>query len=368
MGGFAQLAGLRNFAAVHQLREPMGTGRPRSFACALAALALIALLAPASPASTKKGNRHVFAFGSRSLARGTKGKDVRYLQRALTRLGVATSIDGVFGKGTMKSVKALEQLRGWPVNGVISKKDAKRIRKLLAKHRVSGSYFVAGYAVPILTLTSKKAGTASVKVLDGSGNLVQRIPVSFVGAESYDVGWNGIVDGGIVSDGTYQLKLADPGTAHDRASGQIQPFGMHLHAFPVPGPHTFGWADARFGAPRSGHVHQGQDIPAACGQKEIVDETGQVRVNAYQAGGAGYYVVLHGAITGTDSVYMHLKAPSWAPAGTNVYSGQQIGKVGATGDATGCHLHFERWSAPGWYVGGAAYDPLPELLYWDTYS
>ena len=79
-----------------------------------------------------------------------------------------------------------------------------------------------------------------------------------------------------------------------RSGGQTQPFGMHLHAFPVPGPHNFGGADARFGAPRSGHIHQGQDIPAACGQKEIVDETGQVRVNAYQAGGAGYYVVLHG--------------------------------------------------------------------------
>ena len=32
----------------------------------------------------------------------------------------------------MKSVKALEEQRAWPVNGVVSpKKDAKRIRKLL---------------------------------------------------------------------------------------------------------------------------------------------------------------------------------------------------------------------------------------------
>jgi murein DD-endopeptidase MepM/ murein hydrolase activator NlpD len=117
-----------------------------------------------------------------------------------------------------------------------------------------------------------------------------------------------------------------------------------------------------------GHTHQGQDIPAACGQQELVDETGQVKVNAYQASGAGYYVVLHGLITGTDSVYMHLQRPSWAPAGTTVFAGQQIGRVGDTGDAEGCHLHFERWTAPGWYVGGAPYDPLPELLYWDSYS
>jgi murein DD-endopeptidase MepM/ murein hydrolase activator NlpD len=344
----------------------MGTGRPRTLASALVALALLAAPPPAS--AKPEGEHHVFTFGSRSLARGAKGKDVRYLQRALTKLGVATSIDGVFGKGTRKGVKALERQRGWPVNGVISKKDAKRIRKLLSKRRVTGSYFIAGYTVPILTLASKKAGTATVKVLDGSGNPVQTIPVSFAGAQSHDVGWNGMVGSTIVPDGTYQLKLADPGTAHANASGQTQPFAMHLHAFPLLGPHNFGGADARFGAPRSGHIHQGQDIVAGCGQKELVDETGQVRVNAYQAGGAGYYVVLHGALTGTDSVYMHLKAPSWAPVGTNVFAGQQIGKVGATGDATGCHLHFERWTAPGWFVGGAAYDPLPELTYWDTYS
>jgi peptidoglycan hydrolase-like protein with peptidoglycan-binding domain len=349
----------------------MGMGRPRSFACALVALASLAVVAPAIPASAKPTGKHhrTFRFGTRSLAPGTKGKDVRYLQRALSRLGVATSVDGVFGKGTFKSVETFEGQHGWPVNGVISKKDAKRIKKLLTRRRVSGGYFVEGYVSPTLNLTSRKAGAAKVKVLDASGNLVEAIPVTFGGAESKGVAWNGTTSAGIVPDGTYLLKLADPGTAGASvAGGQTQPFEMHLHAFPVPGPHTFGGPDSRFGAPRAGHIHQGQDIPAACGEREMVDETGQVRVNAYQADGAGYYVVLHGVITGTDSVYMHLKAPSWAPVGTSVYAGQQIGKVGETGDAEGCHLHFERWSAPGWYVGGAAYDPLPELSYWDSYS
>jgi murein DD-endopeptidase MepM/ murein hydrolase activator NlpD len=342
----------------------MGSGRPRSVACAVIAVALIAALPPTTEAKPK----HKHSFGSRVLRPGTKGKDVRFLQRALTRLGIATAIDGAFGKGTMRSVETLEGQRGWPVNGVVSRKDAKRIRKLVAKRSASGSYFVQGLTSPTLTVHARRAGDVKVKVLDSAGNVVQAIPVRFGGAESRDVTWNGMTPASFAGDAIYRMKLSKSNTAHATASGQTEPFALHLHAFPVPGPHNFGGPDARFGAPRSGHVHQGQDIPASCGQKEAVDETGQVKVNAYQASGAGYYVVLHGAITGTDSVYMHLQRASWAPTGTTVYAGQQIGRVGDTGDAQGCHLHFERWTAPGWYTGGAAYDPLPELQYWDSYS
>jgi peptidoglycan hydrolase-like protein with peptidoglycan-binding domain len=348
----------------------MGIGKARSFACALVVFALVAALAPATPASGKKGKgKH--PFGSRVLRTGMKGKDVRFLQRALSTIGVATRIDGAFGKGTKRSVKALEAQRGWqPVDGVVSKKDAGRIKKLLAKGRVSGGFYVQGYVRPTLTVTAKKAGSARVKVLDAAGNLVQAIPVSFSGAESRGVAWDGITaTGAAAADGIYQLKLAESDTAGAFVSGgETQPFAIHLRGFPVPGTHGYGGAGSRFGAPRSGHTHQGQDVSAACGERLYVVETGTVSVNAYQASGAGYYVVLHGALSGTDYVYMHLKAASWAPAGTGVYAGQQIGKVGDTGDSQGCHLHFERWSAPGWYAGGAAYDPLPELQYWDSYS
>jgi murein DD-endopeptidase MepM/ murein hydrolase activator NlpD len=328
-------------------------------------MALIAAL-PATDAEAKPKHKH--SFGSRVLRPGTKGKDVRYLQRALTKLGIATAIDGAFGKGTRRSVETLESQRGWPVNGVVSRREAKRIRKLVAKQSASGSFFVQGLTTPTLTVHARRAGDVKVKVLDAGGNVVQSLPVGFGGAESRDVSWNGMTQTGFAGDAIYRMKLSKSNTARATASGQTQPFALHLHAFPVPGPHNYGGPDARFGTPRSGHPHQGQDVAASCGQKLLVDETGQVKVNAYQASGAGYYVVLHGAITGTDSVYMHLQRASWAPAGTTVYAGQQIGRVGDTGDAQGCHLHFERWTAPGWYAGGAPYDPLSEMQYWDSYS
>jgi murein DD-endopeptidase MepM/ murein hydrolase activator NlpD len=65
---------------------------------------------------------------------------------------------------------------------------------------------------------------------------------------------------------------------------------------------------------------------------------------------------------------MHLHKASWAVKGTRLYAGQQIGRVGQSGNASGCHLHFELWWSPGWYTGGKPFDPLPWLQRWDEYS
>ena len=83
---------------------------------------------------------------------------------------------------------------------------------------------------------------------------------------------------------------------------------------------------------------------------------------------AGYYVVIDGARTGTDYAYMHLKESALVGVGDKVKTGQLIGYVGDTGHADGCHLHFEEWSAPGWYHGGSPFDPLPDLQAWDAAS
>jgi murein DD-endopeptidase MepM/ murein hydrolase activator NlpD len=83
---------------------------------------------------------------------------------------------------------------------------------------------------------------------------------------------------------------------------------------------------------------------------------------------AGYYAVIDGAETGVDYVYMHMRKPALVTTGERVFTGQKIGEVGETGRATGCHLHFELWTAPGWYEGGRAFDPLLSLRLWDSFS
>jgi murein DD-endopeptidase MepM/ murein hydrolase activator NlpD len=123
----------------------------------------------------------------------------------------------------------------------------------------------------------------------------------------------------------------------------------------------------RFGAGRVGHTHQGQDTFAKCGTRLVAARGGRVKYSGYERN-AGYYIVIDGSMTGIDYAYMHLAEHSPFRTGDRVYTGQRIGSVGDTGDAVGCHLHFELWSAPGWYSGGHPFDPLPSLRAWDSWS
>jgi murein DD-endopeptidase MepM/ murein hydrolase activator NlpD len=182
--------------------------------------------------------------------------------------------------------------------------------------------------------------------------------------------WEGVSNGQLEPDGRYAWRLTATGATGAKArSAQVQDetrdsFDLHDHIFPVRARHTFGDG---FGASRQGHTHQGQDILAKCGSKLATVEAGTVLYRKYQSA-AGYYLILHGEETGLDYGYMHMRAPSPFAPGDHLTTGEILGYVGDTGDATACHLHFEMWSAPGWYNGGHPFDPLPSLQQWDAYS
>jgi murein DD-endopeptidase MepM/ murein hydrolase activator NlpD len=126
--------------------------------------------------------------------------------------------------------------------------------------------------------------------------------------------------------------------------------------FPIDGPHSYGTETNRFGG---GRGHGGQDVFARCGTPLVAIYDAVVQHKAWQDR-AGNYVVLQTA-DGASFAYMHLQAPATVAKGDIVKAGDPIGKVGDTGRASGCHLHFEQWTAPGWYEGGHAIDPLPLL-------
>lgn len=135
--------------------------------------------------------------------------------------------------------------------------------------------------------------------------------------------------------------------------------------FPVAGAHGFGGPEERFGAPREGHLHQGQDVLTAEGTPVIAPLAGTIAAASYQAGGAGWYLVEHTAI-GLDFMFAHCQTGSLAAGeGTVVAPGQALCAAGQTGDATGPHLHFEIWVG-GWQApGGHPIDPLAYLEAWE---
>ena len=134
--------------------------------------------------------------------------------------------------------------------------------------------------------------------------------------------------------------------------------------FPVAGAFSFGGLDSRFGAGRDDHVHEGHDISAAAGTPVVAPFGGTVSSTSYQASGAGEYVVLD-AVDGRDYFFAHcIRGSTTVPLRAVVAAGAPLCQVGATGTASGPHLHFEIWMV-GWRIkGGYPIDPLPELRAW----
>jgi biotin carboxyl carrier protein len=146
----------------------------------------------------------------------------------------------------------------------------------------------------------------------------------------------------------------------------VAPAASTAGVFPVVGPHTFGGADGRFGAGRPGHTHQGQDVVAAEGLPVVAPLAGTIVARDYQASAAGYYLTMD-AVDGRSFFFAHCQQDTFAVTiGQAVTAGQQLCRVGHTGDASGPHLHFEIWTG-GWRrdKSSTPVDPLAQLEAWD---
>jgi murein DD-endopeptidase MepM/ murein hydrolase activator NlpD len=237
--------------------------------------------------------------------------------------------------------------------------------------------FYFGYRTPHLTFTigsSQPQNDLRIDVLGASGEVVKTYYRNDVAPEvPTTIRWDGSnAEGKPAHNGRYSFRVSPQGTeaAARPATQSAAPslgFDFYGYTFPILGPHEFAMGAGRFGAPRSGHTHEGQDTMAACGTPLVAARGGTVQYSGYQSA-AGNYIVIDGKGTGFDFMYAHLAEPSPLHEGETVRTGQPIGIVGDTGDAEGCHLHFEIWTAPGWYEGGSPIDPLPYLEAWDKYS
>ncbi len=287
------------------------------------------------------------------------------------RAGAATT-GGAGTPGAAPTVK------GSPSGSPSSAPSAGALTLVAAKTSPRKSFYF-GYRYPKLTFTigsTQPENDLRIDVLDAAGEVVKTFYRENVAPEVVNrVRWDGTTnEGRPARNGRYSFRISPQSSAAAPAARKATAstalslrFAFYGYAFPVLGPHEFGMGAGRFGAARTGHTHQGQDVMAACGTPLVAARGGTVQYAGYE-GNAGNYIVIDGRGTPDDFMYAHLAEPSPLHTGETVRTGQPIGVVGDTGDAVGCHLHFEMWGAPGWYEGGSPFDPLPYLEKWDRYS
>ena len=220
--------------------------------------------------------------------------------------------------------------------------------------------YVAGGQKP--ATISFPAGTTAieaVRVTDGA--VVRTWPLDGAAGQ---LTWDGTIDGVPAPTGRYALRPSAGAAAQASQAATPLEFSLIDAVFPILGAHDLGQSDTNnFGG---GRGHKGQDMFARCGTPLVAAQSGKVQFVAYQSR-AGHYAVIQRA-DGVSYAYMHMRKKAIVRKGQSVFAGQVIGEVGQSGRASGCHLHFEQWTAPGWYTGGRAVDPLPELTRWDAQS
>ncbi len=161
--------------------------------------------------------------------------------------------------------------------------------------------------------------------------------------------------------------VTPPGSASqpapDQPASPAPAPGGPSQVHPIPGAHQYGDG---FGVARGkSRSHQGVDMFSPCGSRLVAIMNGVIVFSGYQ-GSAGNYMVIRAKKIKRDYVYMHLRKPGLRK-GTKVTGGQWVAGVGDTGNASGCHLHFEIWKGK-WYRGGRPLNPIASLRAWDAYS
>jgi peptidoglycan hydrolase-like protein with peptidoglycan-binding domain len=292
-------------------------GQARSVAAAVAAAALL-LLSSGQQADARSAN-------------------VAALQAALQSAGLyPAAIDGVRGPLTRRAVKRFQRRRHLAIDGIAGPKTRRALgrwgRPNLGSRLIRRGH--RGWDVAALQFLLVRRGY-SPGPIDGVFGAGTTTAVT-----SFQTAARLAVDG-----------IAGPATIDALRRGTRSPTGPVRFYRPVPGPIGDG-----FGAPRDGgrRRHAGIDFPVAAGTLVQASGVGTTVFAGWNSGGYGNLVVVQHRL-GYSTWYAHLSTvTSWV--GEQVSGGTRIGYVGATGHATGPHLHFEV------RLNNVPIDPLPYLL------
>jgi murein DD-endopeptidase MepM/ murein hydrolase activator NlpD len=242
------------------------------------------------------------------------------------------TIDGTLGPGTADGVRRLQRRKGLAVDGVPGTATRRALGKF-GRHDRLGARTLAsgnrGWDVAALQFDLAWHGFPSGRFDGAFGASTDRALRNFQQ-------WTGLSVDGVAGAGVFAaLRRPLP-----RCPISLSP--------PLAGPITEGFG------PRGIRFHSGVDYPAAIGTPVGAAAAGRVSVAGWSAGGWGRLVTVSHS-NGTRTMYAHLSRVT-VRVGQWVEPGQRVGRVGASGRASGPHLHFEV------RLRGAAVDPLSGLL------
>lgn len=264
-------------------------------------------------------------------AYGAGSSTVAALQVALAKRGLyAGTIDGVPGAATTAAVRAFQRRARLPVDGVVGARTRAALGRY-GRHRLGDRplrHGAFGWDVAELQFLLAWHGFPS-GAFDG------RLGPHAVGALRRFQRSAGLVPDGIAGAQTL---------AALRGPLPLCPISL---AWPL---------RARLGdrfGPRGNRFHAGVDLEAPFGRPVEAAAEGRVAWAGFRAGGFGLLVTIAHR-DGVRTMYAHLSRVD-VRVGERVAAGSMIGRVGATGEATGPHVHFEV------RVRGAAVDPLSGL-------
>ncbi len=168
------------------------------------------------------------------------------------------------------------------------------------------------------------------------------------GTENPDSGWTGDNGDSWTGDNGGDW-TGDNGSGGDNSGGGWYGGAQSTGSFVWPVPCSTR-ITGRFNEPRAGHLHAGIDIDGYGndGGPILAADAGVVITSSWDNTYGNYVIIDHG--NGIQTVYAH-NSGNAVSVGDTVYQGQTIAYLGATGNATGTHCHFEI------YINGERVDP-----------
>jgi peptidoglycan hydrolase-like protein with peptidoglycan-binding domain len=142
-----------------------------------------AIITPAASAAT---------YGSRSLTIGSRGGDVKQLQRYLRRAGNRIAVDGDFGPRTRRALRATEKQLELRVDSVASRRDQTMIRRAVSVTGTGGARYAPPPPTKVVAGSSGKVTNSgyavapttappAVKAVIAAGNKIAKTPYKWGG-------------------------------------------------------------------------------------------------------------------------------------------------------------------------------------------